>query len=69
MLKINMYDRVLIRTLRDITWTYAEIRSVLPAGWVGEVERLRPGSVMAVKENFCICDRFLTEEYVQEVKP
>ena len=64
MLKIGMYERKRVRLVRDITWTNCDTQSTLPAGWEGEIERMRPGSVITVPDQFVICDRFLTEEYV-----
>ena len=67
MLKIGMYELKRIRTLRDIGWMNCDTRIILPAGWGGEVERLRPGSVSTLPEWFSICDQYMTDEYVQEV--
>lgn len=64
MLKIGMYERKRIRLVKDIGWTNCDTHNTLPAGWEGEIERLRPGSVSTVPDQFVICDRFLTEEYV-----
>lgn len=70
MLRIAMYERKRIRTLRDIGWAnYGMPHKTLPAGWEGEIERLRPGSVSTLPEQFVICDRYLTDEYVREVTP
>lgn len=67
MLKIGMNERKRIRLIRSITWTNGACLAILPAGWEGEVERLRPGSVSTLPEQFSICDQYLTDEYVQEV--
>jgi hypothetical protein len=69
MLKLRNYERMKIRTLRDISWTNYDTHKTLPAGWEGEVERLRPGSVSTVQDQFVICDCYFTEEYVREVAP
>lgn len=67
MLKIGLYERKRIRLVKDIGWKNCDTRTTLPAGWEGEIERLRPGSVNTVKEQFCICDCFLTDEYIRDL--
>lgn len=68
-MKIDMYERKQIRTVREIGWTNGTSHKTLQAGWEGEIERLRPGSVSTVPDQFVICDCYLKDDYVQEVKP
>jgi len=68
---VEMYKRKRVRVLKDITWTNAGgPRRTLPAGWEGEITRLRPDSASAMLENgseFCVCEKFLLDGSLQEI--